>query len=384
MSLTTIPLALLDCINLGISLENSAAPSWNIQTMDRRSDDCRDTVSAHPCITVSLVRNGTLDSIQIRTSLPPSCSPNGDRQNVHGTTSVVLNNIHDPRHNYGNLDSSDSVIETHPDSAVPTFDGIACDLPHGDLLANSEPFYDMANIYVPSQVALEPSTDDDLQISTPSLSHPVISNEPIMSDRTHTSPSLDMTTFAMISAFDEGSASPWSLNNVSNTQYTTLDQCYASAEPAVSDEWLSFSSPQAGSSSSSIAPSPSSSAPGDDSTTSSSPNVISTSRQRRLQCLDPSCTRKFANEYTRKVHMGSHLPKRRYICREGCSAEFSRLHDRLRHEAGKHNQLTEWFCFTCLRPFSSKKSLNRHTCTGTVLTGLGSNDNDQKDRELNA
>lgn len=193
----------------------------------------------------------------------------------------------------------------------------------------------MANIYVPSQVALEPSTDDDLQISTPSLSHPVISNgeyhiysmvcvaiylsctryilffsllfsEPIMTDRTHTSPSLDMTTFAMISAFDEGSASPWSLNNVSNTQYTTLDQCYASAKPAVSDEWLSFSSPQAGSSSSSIAPSPSSSAPGDDSTTSSSPNDISTSRQRRLQCLDPSCTRKFANEYTRKVSDSYH------------------------------------------------------------------------------
>lgn len=110
----------------------------------------------------------------------------------------------------------------------------------------------------------------------------------------------------MIPAFDESSASPWSLNNVTNTQYTTFDQCYASADPAVSDEWLSFSSPQAGSSSSSIAPSPSSSAPGDDSTTSSSPNDISTSRQRRLQCLDPSCTRKFANEYTRKVSNSHH------------------------------------------------------------------------------
>lgn len=189
----------------------------------------------------------------------------------------------------------------------------------------------MANIYGPSQVALESSTHDDLQISTPSLSHPVISNgeyhiysmvcvapylsytrhflffsflrfsEPTMTDRTHTSPSSEMTAFAIIPAFDEGSASPWSLNNVSNTQYTTLDQCYASAEPPVSDEWLSFASPQAGSSSSSMAPSPSSSAPGDDSTTSPSPNDISTSRQRRLQCLDPSCTRKFANEYTRKV-----------------------------------------------------------------------------------
>lgn len=77
MSVTTIPLQLLDCFRVRVSLESSTTSdfSWNVQTLDRRSTEDSETAVADPYITVDLIRTGTLNSIQIRTSLPPPRSP---------------------------------------------------------------------------------------------------------------------------------------------------------------------------------------------------------------------------------------------------------------------------------------------------------------------
>lgn len=117
-----------------------------------------------------------------------------------------------------------------------------------------------------------------------------------------------MTATAKAPAFDEQAAfiSP-GLNSISPTPQPTLDHYTFNADTDyTSDEWLSFPLQRLGSPSSvNCPPSPSPSVhsvePSSDSTTSSSSNVNQTGHKRRLSCLDPSCTRRFANEYTRKV-----------------------------------------------------------------------------------
>ncbi|EIM91250.1 uncharacterized protein STEHIDRAFT_165604 [Stereum hirsutum FP-91666 SS1] len=392
MSVTTIPLQLLDCFRVRVSLESSTTSdfSWNVQTLDRRSTEDSETTIADPYITVDLIRTGTLNSIQIRTSLPPPRSPSTSSLSVsndgsrsspsNGLGNVATSSTHDSRNEQIGLHACNPFNGSHQDSTVSfmgleNLDGLAHNTPHDPGFMS---FYDMSGIDVSSQMAFQSLTSEALQPFTPSLSHSGSPSQPALTDSTSASPSLAMTSTATIPSSDGQS---WGLNSISPTPHPALDQRTLGTESShTSDEWLSFPIPQLGSPSSvTCPPSPSPSvhsvAPSDDSSTSSSPNVNQTGRKRRLPCLDSSCTRRFANEYTRKVHMGSHLPKKRYLCREGCSAEFSRLHDRLRHEAGKHNQLTEWFCFTCLRPFSSKKSLKRHACAGNVLSSMAASDN---------
>ncbi|KAJ7598947.1 hypothetical protein C8J56DRAFT_915448 [Mycena floridula] len=88
-------------------------------------------------------------------------------------------------------------------------------------------------------------------------------------------------------------------------------------------------------------------------------------RMRRLDCLHPGCPRKFTSDYTRSVHMGTHIPKpvQNYPCTMGCSEQFSRQHDRLRHEVVKHSRPC-WSCSQCRRFFSSQKTLDTHKCAG--------------------
>lgn len=118
-------------------------------------------------------------------------------------------------------------------------------------------------------------------------------------------------------------------------------------------------------------------------------------RKLRLPCLNSTCTRQFSSEYTRKVfhffiseqlhfvkmvlygklmplvklqvHMGSHIvkPRKKHPCRLGCLAQFSRNHDRLRHEVAQHGKSCQWSCPGCTRPFSSAKALNAHICNGS-------------------
>lgn len=86
---------------------------------------------------------------------------------------------------------------------------------------------------------------------------------------------------------------------------------------------------------------------------------------RNLPCLDPTCNRQFLNEYTRKKHMQAHRSEKRrrpFPCTMGCSEQFSRRHDRLRHEVSQHGYQSEWTCDECHGFFLSEKSRNSHRC----------------------
>lgn len=98
----------------------------------------------------------------------------------------------------------------------------------------------------------------------------------------------------------------------------------------------------------------------------SSPNPVAKVRPNELPCLHPGCTRTFKREYTRSVHMTTHIPKvrQRYACLiPGCRQEFSRRHDRFRHEVHVHHLETEWRCDGCGKYFAKEVTLGRHTCS---------------------
>ncbi|TFK67327.1 hypothetical protein BDN72DRAFT_843271 [Pluteus cervinus] len=85
---------------------------------------------------------------------------------------------------------------------------------------------------------------------------------------------------------------------------------------------------------------------------------------RPYRCLMPDCDRWFKRDYTRKVHMLTHRrtkERKPFGCSvTGCPERFSRKHDRLRHEVGRHGLGSEWRCDPCNRFFSSKATLERH------------------------
>ncbi|KAJ7102372.1 hypothetical protein B0H15DRAFT_328449 [Mycena belliarum] len=55
-------------------------------------------------------------------------------------------------------------------------------------------------------------------------------------------------------------------------------------------------------------------------------------------------------------------PKRSFPCTLGCARQFSRTHDRFRHEVGQHERECEWVCTRCMRFFSKEASLRNHAC----------------------
>ncbi|KAJ7622296.1 hypothetical protein FB45DRAFT_927455 [Roridomyces roridus] len=55
-------------------------------------------------------------------------------------------------------------------------------------------------------------------------------------------------------------------------------------------------------------------------------------------------------------------PKAKFRCTLGCSLDFSRKHDRLRHEVAQHGRTCEWECEQCGRFFSSEGTLKKHRC----------------------
>ncbi|KAJ7187250.1 hypothetical protein C8R46DRAFT_1274579 [Mycena filopes] len=83
-----------------------------------------------------------------------------------------------------------------------------------------------------------------------------------------------------------------------------------------------------------------------------------------LRCPDPSCTRSFKSKYTLSKHTKAHEPKSSSLfrCTMGCVMQFSRKHDRLRHEVNRHGRVCDWECKLCLGFFSSETSLKKHRC----------------------
>lgn len=86
---------------------------------------------------------------------------------------------------------------------------------------------------------------------------------------------------------------------------------------------------------------------------------------RPFRCAHPGCDRYFISKYTLKVHSQSHCPKPkvRLACAfDGCSENFSRQHDRLRHEVLQHGRVCEFVCDECHRFFSTRQTLQNHKC----------------------
>ncbi|KAJ7640501.1 hypothetical protein DFH06DRAFT_1137943 [Mycena polygramma] len=83
-----------------------------------------------------------------------------------------------------------------------------------------------------------------------------------------------------------------------------------------------------------------------------------------LPCLDPRCDRYLATKYLLAQHMKTHKPRsdKSFRCTMGCALEFSRKHDRLRHEVAQHKKVCEWECKACFRCFSSRTTLQKHKC----------------------
>ncbi|KAJ7696710.1 hypothetical protein B0H17DRAFT_1052787 [Mycena rosella] len=109
----------------------------------------------------------------------------------------------------------------------------------------------------------------------------------------------------------------------------------------------------------------SSSAPSTPSEISASPRGPSCSSRTHgiYHCPEPECQRTFKSQYTLSKHVQAHRPKTQssFPCTMGCALEFSRKHDRLRHEVTQHGRVCA-NCGACGSFFSSEATLNRHKC----------------------
>ncbi|KAJ7705028.1 hypothetical protein B0H17DRAFT_1039118 [Mycena rosella] len=108
----------------------------------------------------------------------------------------------------------------------------------------------------------------------------------------------------------------------------------------------------------------SSSAPSTPSEIPASPGGSSRLRPHGIyRCPEPGCQRSFKSQYTLSKHTQAHRPKTQspFPCTMGCALEFSRKHDRLRHEVTQHGRVCAK-CGACRGFFSSEVTLNKHKC----------------------
>ncbi|KAJ7699535.1 hypothetical protein B0H17DRAFT_1129150 [Mycena rosella] len=80
-------------------------------------------------------------------------------------------------------------------------------------------------------------------------------------------------------------------------------------------------------------------------------------------CPEPECQRNFKSRYTLSKHVQAHRRKTQspFPCVMGCARQFSRKHDRLRHEVTQHGRVCAT-CGACQGFFSSEATLSRHKC----------------------
>ncbi|KAJ7501020.1 hypothetical protein B0H11DRAFT_1993388 [Mycena galericulata] len=100
------------------------------------------------------------------------------------------------------------------------------------------------------------------------------------------------------------------------------------------------------------------------SSTSGSPGLSTRGppRPSNFPCPKASCSRTFPSQYALSMHVQKHIVKPTSFPCSGCALEFSRRHDRLRHEVSQHGCVREWECKLCLGFFSSQKTLQKHKC----------------------
>ena len=91
-------------------------------------------------------------------------------------------------------------------------------------------------------------------------------------------------------------------------------------------------------------------------------------KDNRVQypCLHQGCNRVLMSMYTRQVHMSTHKakPRKSFKCTMGCNVQFTRQHDRQRHEVAQHGKKFKHVCQRCSRMFAGQKKLDSHTCHG--------------------
>ncbi|KAJ7757406.1 hypothetical protein DFH07DRAFT_919669 [Mycena maculata] len=81
----------------------------------------------------------------------------------------------------------------------------------------------------------------------------------------------------------------------------------------------------------------------------------------KLRRSSPTCPPYFAAKSTASKPLKARSTQV-FPCTMGCPLDFSRKHDRMRHEVSQHGRVCEWGCDTCLGFFSSEATLKKHKC----------------------
>ncbi|KAJ7728151.1 hypothetical protein DFH07DRAFT_782286 [Mycena maculata] len=104
--------------------------------------------------------------------------------------------------------------------------------------------------------------------------------------------------------------------------------------------------------------------PATPSTSDSSRSPRPRSRCSKLRRSEPPCSQYFTTKPTspKRPKVSGAKSTQLFRCTMGCTMDFSRKHDRLRHEVAQHGRVCEWGCETCQRSFSSEATLRKHKC----------------------
>jgi hypothetical protein len=104
-------------------------------------------------------------------------------------------------------------------------------------------------------------------------------------------------------------------------------------------------------------------------------NGASSSPTNTFPCMDPSCKKTFKRVHARNNHVkrrhsllrnpssGPIVPSTQVVHRctvVECGEQFTRRHDRMRHEWSQHGIRSDFSCSHCHRLFSSQNRLDRH------------------------
>ncbi|TIC26254.1 hypothetical protein E3Q11_03161 [Wallemia mellicola] len=95
------------------------------------------------------------------------------------------------------------------------------------------------------------------------------------------------------------------------------------------------------------------------------PMIEAKGKGRPWTCPVSGCGRQMKKEYTFRLHMNSHncKPTPSYPCSYNCGVNFSRTHDRLRHEVNRHGKKPDFICSKCSKVFLTERVLLKHSAT---------------------
>lgn len=97
MSVTSVPLHLLDRLSIRVFLDTSASTeaAWHVHTIDRDCNNSPESTDSRPHITLDLVKTGGVDNIRIRSFVPQVGSPTRPSHITNGRCYLHCRNAHD-------------------------------------------------------------------------------------------------------------------------------------------------------------------------------------------------------------------------------------------------------------------------------------------------